>query len=425
MKKIISIIALVLIVATVCCVFVACGDKGGGKKGDQITLNIWGAENDQAMLKQMCKAYQEANPDKNFKFLFGVQGENDAADKVLNDPDSGPDIYSFASDQINKLLQGGALARIGGAIETNIKEVNSPDSVDAATVTIGGEDQLFAYPVTGDNTYFLYYDKRVLSDQDIQTLDGIMAKATEAQKEVHFKLNDDGWYLSSFFFADDSLKYEVTYDENMQEKAISINYNQPAGLNALKSVINYVTNNKDRLIVTTDDGKMVSAITENKACAVVSGTWNAASIKSVWGDNMGVAKLPTVTINGEQKQLVSYFGYKLMGVSGFSKNKGEAHKLAQWLTNEQNQISRYLTRGFAPTNINAANLDQVKNDEVLKAVFAQQEFARTQKGVPSTYWTPMKSLITPMLTMNPADLTDDYLQGLLDALVKQIAKKEA
>lgn len=418
MKKIISIIALVLIVATVCCVFVACNDKE--KKGDTITLNIWGAENDQAMLKQMCSAYQEANPDKHFKFLFGIQGENDAADKVLNDPDSGPDIFSFASDQINKLLQGGALARIGGEIEANIKQVNSADSVDAATVTIGGEDQLYAYPVTGDNTYFLYYDKSVLNEQDVQTLDGILAKATEAGKDVHFRLNDDGWYLSSFFFAEESLKYEVTYDESMQEKAVSLNYNNATGFNVLKSVSNYIQNS--RLVVTTDDGKMVSAITEGTACAVVSGTWNAASIKSVWGDNMGVAKLPTATINGEQKQLVSYFGYKLMGVSGFSKNKGEAHKLAQWLTNEQNQISRYLTRGFAPTNINAANLDEVKNDEVLKAVFAQQQYARTQKGVPSTYWTPMKSLITPMLTMNAADITDAYLQGLLDALVTQISK---
>lgn len=421
MKKIISIIALVLIAATICCVFVACDDKDGkGGKGDQITLNVWGAEKDQAMLKDMCKAYADANPDKNFKFLFGIQGENDAADKVLNDPDSGPDVFSFASDQINKLLQGGALARIGGEIETNIKQVNNADSVDAATVKIGGEDQLYAYPVTGDNTYFLYYDKRVLSDQDIQTLDGIMARATEVGKDVHFKLNDDGWYLSSFFFADENLKYEVTYDENMQEQAISINYNTPAGLNALKSAVGYVQNS--RLVVTTDDGKMVSAISEDTACAVVSGTWNAEAIRTVWGDNMGVAKLPTATINGEQKQLVSYFGYKLMGVNGFSKNKGEAHKLAQWLTNEQNQILRYRTRGFAPTNINAANIDEIKNDAVLKAVFAQQEFARTQKGVPSTYWTPMKSLLTPMLTMAPADITDAYLQAQLDSIVDQISK---
>lgn len=418
MKKIISIIALVLIVATICCVFVACNDKE--KKGDTITLNIWGAENDQAMLKQMCDAYQKANPDKNFKFLFGIQGENDAADKVLNDPDSGPDIFSFASDQINKLLQGGALARIGGEIETNIKQVNSADSVDAATVTIGGQDQLYAYPVTGDNTYFLYYDKRVLSETDIQTLDGIMAKATEVGKDVHFRLNEDGWYLSSFFFADESLKYEVTYDENMQEQTVSLNYNNANGLNALKSVANYIKN--ERLVAKTDDGVMIGAVTEGTACAVVSGTWNAESIKSVWGDNMGVAKLPTATINGEQKQLVSYFGYKLMGVSGFSKNKGEAHKLAQWLTNEQNQILRYRTRGFAPTNINAAELEEIKNDEVLKAVFAQQEFARTQKGVPSTYWTPMKSLITPMLTMSPADITDAFLQQTLDKLVEQVSK---
>ena len=195
-----------------------------------MTLTVWGSQEDQAMLKEMCDAFAAANPDKEYKFLFGVQGEGDAADKVLNDVTSGPDVFSFASDQINKLIAGGALARIGGQAEADVKANNTLTSVQSASITIGGETQLFAYPCTEDNTLFLYYDKSVIGDDDIDTLDDLLDAAHKAGKKVHFKLNDDGWYLSSFFFAYPELGYQVSYNEAMTETGVSINYNNAQGL---------------------------------------------------------------------------------------------------------------------------------------------------------------------------------------------------
>ena len=136
MKKTIAILALL---ALACFMVFAGGDdeksSTPASSGEKITLTVWGSQEDQAMLKEMCNAYAAANPDKSYKFLYGVQSESDAADKVLNDPESGPDVFAFASDQINKLIQAGALARVGGSILDNIKSVNTPGSMDAATVT--------------------------------------------------------------------------------------------------------------------------------------------------------------------------------------------------------------------------------------------------------------------------------------------------
>ena len=159
MKKF-RILAIISAILVLCLALVACGNNDdtpeNNEKKEKITLTVWGSQEDQEMLKAMCDAYAAANPDKEYKFLFGVQGEGDAADKVLNDVTSGPDVFSFASDQINKLYAGGALARVGGSIEANIKEINSAGSVDAATINVNGENQLFAYPCTEDNTLFLY-----------------------------------------------------------------------------------------------------------------------------------------------------------------------------------------------------------------------------------------------------------------------------
>ena len=428
--KIFAIIAAILVL---CLALGSCGggkeEENGGEQKTKITLTVWGAEEDQEMLKAMCASFAEANPDKEYKFLFGVQSESDAADKVLNDVTSGPDVFSFASDQINKLYAGGALARVGGAIEENIKNINTASSIDAATITINGEDQLYAYPCTEDNTLFLYYDKSVIGEDDIDSLDDLLDAAQAAGRTVHFKLNDDGWYLSSFFFAVDELGYNVTYDDKMVETAVDINYNNEKGLAVMRALANYI--NHPALVIQTDDSKLIAGLTPNadgkvEVAAGVSGTWNAASIEGLLGENMGVAKLPTVKIGGEDKQLTTYMGCKLVGVNGFSQNKAEAHKLAQWLTNEQNQLIRFQTRGFGPSNKVVAASEAVQSDPVISAVVEQAQYSRAQKSVPSQYWTPMGALVTPFIAMKEdntlADITDETLQEYLDALVAQIAK---
>ncbi len=441
MKKVTRILSLLLCAVMLLGMFAGCaannaaGNTNGNNNnntgnGQKFTLTIWGAQEDQAMLKEMCAAYAAANPQNEYKFLFGIQGENDTADKVLNDVTSGPDVYSFPSDQLSRLYTGGALSLVGGQFGEEVKANNSPEAVDAATLTIGGADKIYAYPSTADNTYFVYYDKSVFTNpEDLTSLDKMLDVAEAAGKKVHFKLNDDGWYLSSFFFADPDLKYDVTYDDNMQETKIDINFDDPDGLTVMQSIRNYV--NRDGMVVQTDDSKIIAAMTETggkrEAAAVITGIWNAKTLQSLLGDDLGYCKLPTANIGGQEVQLSGYMGYKLIGVNGYIEDEAkliEAHKLAAWLTNEENQIKRFETRGFRPTNTKADAMEAVVNDPVLAAIREQSQYTRNQKGVPSTYWTPMGSLITSLVTAkaNGEEVTDDQLQSLLDALCKDIRK---
>jgi len=424
-------IALALSVLMLAALLAACGGKSGTQSdssqtaqtsgGQSYTLTVWCSEEDQAMTKEMCNAYAAAHPENTYKFLYGVQGENDAADKVLNDPESGPDVFAFASDQINKLIQAGALARVGGEILTDLQNVNSEGSVDACTVTIDGENRVYAYPCTGDNTYFLYYDSTKLSADDVKSLDKMLESAKKQDKLVAFRLYDDGWYLSSFFFADPELKYSVTYSDDLTEKSVEINYDNAKGLEVMKALRGYFASGA--LSANVDDSKVIAGVQNGSIIAAVTGTWMRSSIQNVWGSNMAVAVLPTATIGGKQVQLNGYFGYKLLGVNGYSQNKGEAHKLAQWLTNEANQTKRFETRGLGPTNKAVMASDAVKNDAVISVVLQQAEYFRTQKGVPGSYWTPMASLTKQFVeSEDPATVSDATLQELLDALCKQIRK---
>ena len=333
--------------------FSACG-ACGGTGSSTVTLTVWCPDRDMEMTKKMCEAFAEANRGVTYQFLYAAQGEGDSAESILKDLEAGADVFSFGSDQINKLIPAGALARLGGQNLSTVQTQNLADSVAAATVRIGGEERVYAYPVTADNGYFLYYDKRVLSGEDVASLDGILKKGG-ANKQFAMPLND-GWYLSAFFFALPELGYSVTYDDNLNQTSVSINFDEPSGEKIAQTLYRYICN--PAVMSAADDSKIISGFENGTVIAAVSGSWNATDLQRILGDNLGTAKLPTVTVEGEQVQLSSYAGYKLIGVNGYSKNKGEAHNLALWLTNYDNQMTRYRARGFAPTNLRAAESEE-------------------------------------------------------------------
>ena len=91
------------------------------------------------------------------------------------------------------------------------------------------------------------------------------------------------------------------------------------------------------------DADIVSAIKDGTCCVAVSGTWNANSAEDAWGEDYAATKLPTYTLNGEQVQMGSFSGYKLVGVNPHSANVGVAMMLADFITNEDNQWARTWT----------------------------------------------------------------------------------
>lgn len=372
----------------------ACGgnNDGSGNAGSTISLTIWCPKEDQAFAKDVAAAYQAANPDKSYKFYYGEHGENDVATKVLNDVEAAADVFSFASDQINKLVNGDALARIGGDKLTALKDSDAESAVDSATVTVNGEDRTYAYPYT-DNTFFLYYNKSVFEEEDVGTLDGILAKCSSS-KRFAMALND-GWYTTSFYFGK-GLDYEVTYDEALAEKTITCDFGNDTGKAVTEAIWKLVSDN--RVKADADDSKINAGFQDGSVVAAVTGIWNRSSIESYLGDNFGVAKLPTYTLDGEQVQLVSFAGYKLFGVSNYSKNKAEAMQFAEFYTNRENQLKHFEARGFVPTNKEARTDEKVQNDPCAKAITEQLPHSKVQKNVPSTLWVPFEGLGNAMIT---------------------------
>lgn len=371
------------------------GCKGNDSGGTVIT--VWVSEADKAFATQVAQDFKALHPDKDYRIVIDIQGENDIATRILNDVENAADVFSCPNDQLPKLINGDALARIAGERLERVKAANSKESMDSATVTVNGQQGVYGMPYT-DNTFFLYYNKAALTETDVQSFDGILSKCS-ASKQFAFPMTD-GWYSSSFYFGK-GLGYEVTYNENLAETAIECDFNNETGIAVTEAMWNYVKDN--RVKADANDSKITAGFNDGSIIAAVSGIWNKTTIERYLGDNFAATKLPTYTLNKglageEQVQLVSFAGYKLMGVNNYSANKTAAMDFAEFYTNRENQVKHFEMRGFVPTDTQARQDERVQADVCAKAITAQLQHSKTQKNVPSTLWVPMEGLGVAMVT---------------------------
>ena len=417
MKKTVKAVCLTLALGGTLCSMTACA--GGG---DRIRLTVWVSQADMAFTKSLAKEFEAQNADKKYNFVFDVQGENEMATRVLNDVENAADVFSFPNDQLTTLVNGDALSKIGGERLEKIKAEMTSEAVDAASAAVGGETYVYAIPYT-DNTFFLYYDKSVLSETDVQSLDGILAKCV-GNKKFAMPLTD-GWYSTSFYFGK-GLGYDVTYDENLKETSITCDFDNATGVAVTQSIWGLVQDT--RVKADADDSKIIAGLTDGTIVAATSGIWNRNAIEGALKENFAAAKLPTYTFKKgqageEQVQLVSFAGYKMLGVNNYSKNKAEAIAFADFCTNAENQVKRFEQRNYLPTNKTAQENEKIKADVCARAIAAQLQNSKTQKNVPSTMWNPMKGLGNAMIT--GAQTGNFDLQAQLNACVSAIEKTTA
>ncbi len=376
---------------------------------ETIELTMWGAEEDQTMLSEMVESFKAAYADKaNFVINLGVESESTAKDTVLTDIEAAADVFAFADDQLNELVNAGALQAVQIDTDAIIAANGGADagSVKAAT----SDGTLYAYPMTADNGYFMFYNKEYFTEDDVMSLDKMMEVAANAGKQITMQF-DSGWYLYSFFQgAGLSLQLQPDgtnlCDWNSTTTAIK-------GVDVVQAMLDIAANPG---FVSLGDAAFVTGVQDGSIIAGVNGTWNANVAAESWGDNYAATKLPTYTVAGQQVQMSSFAGYKLVGVNAYSDNVGWAMYLAEWITNYDNQVKRFEQRGLGPSNVEAGASDSVQASPAIAALAKQSLYATVQR-VGGNYWSPTETF-GAIIAAGNIDGTD--LQTLVDNMVDGI-----
>lgn len=414
-KRIVSMLICGALAASSVAGLTACGNDG-------LELTVWGSAAQQETLKQMVAKFEEANPETKYNIKVGICEEDMAVSNIAPDPSAAADVFCYSNDQLVPLLRVGALAKLGGIFLDNVKTENSEESVASGSIAYGTADEkVYGYPYASDNGYFMFYDKSVITDEQVGSLESIISVCETKNKKIAWAV-DVPWYTAGWFFAfgcDYSVEYD--YNDNYKEKNIEISLNNEGGINACKAM-SKLTSSKAFSGKSTDNEKIITGFTTKSTAVAVSGTWNAPQIKKILGENYGVCKLPTVNVNGQDVQLSSFKGYKLFGVNPHSGDKiVEAHKLAAFLSSEAMQAERFEKHMVGPTNNAAANA--VKDDVTFAALNAQKQFAKEQTSVPSSFWEPLKgvglNIIDGLLSESGGNGKLSYAEKL-SAVEKQI-----
>ena len=415
-KRILSLLACGVLAVSSVAGLAACN-----KGGDAIKLTVWGSAAQQETFKQMAEEFKKANPDKTYEIKIGIGEEDMAYSNVSKDPSAAADVYCYSNDQLIPLLRVGALARIGGTYLEKIKAENSEESAKSGALAWGTADEkVYGYPYASDNGYFMFYDKSVITDEQVTSLESIISVCETAGKKIGWAI-DVPWYTAGWFFTFGG-SYSVEYRDDYTEKNVDIDFDNENGIKASKAIAK-LTSSSAFAGKGTDNNTITTGFSTKQMAVAVSGTWNAKKLQEILGENYGVCKLPTVTVDSETKQMYSFKGYKLFGVNPHSSNIAEAHRLAAFLSDEDMQKERFEKHLIGPTNKTVANTDSIKNDATFAALNAQNNFAVEQTSVPSNFWEPLKNyglnIIDGLVAENPGSGQISY-QTQLDKMVQQI-----
>lgn len=395
------------------------GSNAGGGSDETVKLTLWGAEEDQDYLKEVVSKFESAYSDQKFDIQIGVESESTAKDTVLTDIEAAADVYSFASDQLADLVRAGALAALDDVSEVltraektldDVKSANAPDSIEAASQN----GKMYGFPTGGANTYFLYYDSSVISEEDAKTWDSLLAAASKGKKKVGMTLNS-GWYNASFF-------YGAGFKTGLNEDGTTtMDWNGKSadgieGVDVVKSMLDITSN---PAFMPVPDGQISNAIASGDLCAVISGAWDSGNAEKVWGDGYAATKLPTYTLGKKQIQMAPAYGYKFEAVNAYSKNTGWAVLLAEFISNEESQKLYFDMKQQPPTNLNVLASDAIKQDKAIAAATSEGDIGVIQ-AVGQKYWDTTKTF-GEMIAKGKIKAKDNKaIQKALDNLVEGV-----
>ncbi len=403
MKK---ILASTLIAAMSATLFVGCG-----KKTESIQLKVWCPANqvETGIMEQQQKAFSELHPEWNITWTTEIVGEDKAKENVLRDVEAAGDVYFFTSDQLVELVDAGAVARLGGETEQMVNETIDPFAVSTAKK----DDALYGIPFT-HNTFYMYYDKTLLDENDIQSIESIMAKETADNVYNFYFESAGGWKLGSWYYGAGLNVFGPKGDD----PAAGVDWNNDTGVAVTNYLIDLINNPKcayDSEITVTD------LIPDHRLAAWFDGSWNDQIYEKILGENLGRAVIPTYTLNGEQVQLKGFYGSKCIGVNPHSKNMEAAVAFAAFLGNEENQMLRYEKSGQIPANVNAAASEAVQADPLTTVILSEVETASVAQPASSLfgsrYWTYANTIPTEIRS---GVLNKDNVQAKMDTFVSQM-----
>jgi len=371
-----------------------------------VALKVWCPQNqiDTGLMAEQTATFAALHPEWNITWTIEAVGEDNAKTEILKDVEMAADVFFYANDQVVELVNAGAIARLGGAVESMVNETIAAAVVD--TVKVDGA--LYGIPFT-HNTFFMYYDKSLLTEEDIKSLDAIVAKET-ADGVYNFNFDSAGGWKSGAWWYGAGCQ---VFGADGSDLAAGCDWNQPTGIAVTNYLIDLINNEKVGMGLTVEE-----LAAEHKIGAWFDGAWNYDKYFEALGEDLGMATIPTYNLEGTDVQLKGFYGSKAIGANAKSDNLPAAIAFAAFLGSEKAQVERFEKSAQIPTNINAGATEAVQSDVMASVIVAEANNCSvaqpTAAAFGSRYWNYTDAITTAIKT---GELTHDNVQEYMDNYV--------
>ena len=376
---------------------------GAGGDAQDVKLKVWVPEEELTLMQQLADSFNAAHPEYNFSVELAVEGIDEANSLLKTDADSAADIFQVASGGIPELSQKGLLLPL---------VYDTSEYAEGAITAVTGDDGLIYAVPFSPNTFFMYYNSSMFTEDEVKSLETMLAKdlGGSVTYNVAFPINGS-WYIESFFFAAGCTLFGADGKD-----PTSMDWNNANGLTAGKYIIDLMKNPK---FIDDADGIGMSLLREGKVGAIFTGTWDATNVQEALGENYAAAKLPTINLAGSDCQLRNFGDYKTYAVKSNTAYPKAAQEFAAYICNAESQLARYESEGVSPCISSLADDPAISSDVATAALVAQSEYYYPQPNIPqmNEYWTPASALCSGFVN---GEITEANLQAQLDALVEAV-----
>ena len=400
------------------------GLEGGGQDDDveevddagTYDIKIWVDEKIVPLTQTQIATFIANNAGKyTINLNIAPVSESNAASSMMQDVQQGADIFCFAQDQLARLKMTGALAKLPSVYADTIANEMPKEAIDAASVN----EEVYAFPITSDNGYFLYYDKSVVSEDAAKNMTTLIKACSDKGKKLYFGARGDGFYAASYFMATGCYSKWSLNAETGKFDDVDDNYNSDGGKIAATGIKEL---DSDAVIARAEASQFGG---KGKAGAMISGIWDYEAVEKRIGENLACAELPSYTVDGKDYHLSSFDGYKLLGVKPQvdPKKASVCRKIARFLVSEECQTERFTIASWGPTNIQSNKDPEIEKHQGLAALKAQHEYAQPQTQCPGEWFSTLaataKDIKSSSSASDIANLLTRYDGSLQDILVSQ------
>ncbi|WP_150275598.1 maltose ABC transporter substrate-binding protein [Paenibacillus tepidiphilus] len=349
---------------------------------DGASLVVWESKEERAFTDAIAKEFTE-------KYNVPVKIEElSPVEQVTKLSQDGPS--GLAADVI--LIPHDNLGRAASAqllLPNDVFEQETIKNNTEASITGSSYDgMLYGYPRAAE-TYALYYNKSLVTEAP-KSFDDVLAFGKTFTDKANNRYGIM-WEVGNMYFSYPFIASNGGYifgDNGTNKDDIGINTDGAiAGLSEFVKLKEILPINSGDI---NPDIKR-SLFNAGDVAMDINGPWELAGYKTALGDNLGLAPLPT--IGG--KTAITLAGFKIFAVNAYTQYPNAAKLYAEFASSKEAQLKLNELVGSIPTNLEALEDPQIKDDVYVSAFAEQAKNSQPMPSIPEmgNVWSPVNAAL--------------------------------